>query len=544
MTPSDVKIVAENINDFIEVPDGINRLRKAVLTLAVSGLLVEQNDTDEDIDELIAQIKLERENGSNLKKKSKTHPVVSENEVLFDIPKSWRWVPFGSLFIDYGSGSTPSRGSDKYYAVEGFNWYKSGELNDSTLPTEAIEKVTETALKECRLRVFRPGDFLIAMYGATAGRISISAGTGTTNQAVWSGTPSKKIESRYLYYYLLQSRQILIDKSSGAAQPNISGEKILAHPFALPPLAEQKRIVKKVDEAMSRLDELESQKKEHDLVRFRLTRSAMQALGSADSKIAFAQFSELIKTPQDIKELENAILTLAVSGKIVPQTNDEGDASDLLQQIHSKIENSNTVTKRKIKTMNELESSISLPFQLPDSWTKAKLGEITYQITDGTHFTPKYVDSGIPFLSIKDISGGSLDFSNTKFISESEHVELIKRCEPKRNDILICRIGTLGRAALVNTDKAFSIFVSLGLIKYPTDLIFPEYLEMVLNSPCLYEQYDQIKAGGSHTNKLNLKEMPKLIIPLPPFAEQKRIVKKVEELTIHINHLKMVTENN
>lgn len=138
------------------------------------------------------------------------------------------------------------------------------------------------------------------------------------------------------------------------------------------------------------------------------------------------------------------------------------------------------------------------------------------------------------------VSGGKLDFSNTKFISEQEHAKLIKRCDPQFDDILFCRIGTLGRAVLVDTHEPFSIFVSLGLIKYPTQLISPKYLVTVLNSPCLYAQYDQIKAGGSHTNKLNLKEMPRLIIPLPPLAEQKRIVKKVEEVMNLINRLKEV----
>lgn len=251
------KIAFEQLTELIKTPADIKELEGALLTLAVSGKLVSQDKNDGTAEELYEIILSERaEKGNGGKKYTKKFTPVSLEEIPFSVPTSWKWVPLGSLFLDYGSGSTPSRGSDKYYLENGFNWYKSGELNDSILPIEAQEKVTELALKECRLRIFKPGDFLIAMYGATAGRIAVSQSIGTTNQAVWSGTPVRAIDDRYLYYYVLQSRQILINKSSGAAQPNISGEKIIAHPFALPPLAEQKRIVKKVEEVMNLVAQL------------------------------------------------------------------------------------------------------------------------------------------------------------------------------------------------------------------------------------------------------------------------------------------------
>src|SRR3989344_2200984 len=196
MAPNDVKIVADNIDDFIEVPNGIERLRKAVLILAVAGKLVTQDTGEGTAEDLYVEISAERSGG---KKSAKEFPQVELAETPFDIPKSWKWVSFGSIFVDYGSGSTPSRANDGYYSAIGVNWYKSGELNDDVLPIESEEKVSELALKECRLRIFKPRDFLIAMYGATAGRIAVSNSTGTTNQAVWSGTPVKSIDDRYLY---------------------------------------------------------------------------------------------------------------------------------------------------------------------------------------------------------------------------------------------------------------------------------------------------------------------------------------------------------
>jgi type I restriction enzyme S subunit len=162
---------------------------------------------------------------------------------------------------------------------------------------------------------------------------------------------------------------------------------------------------------------------------------------------------------------------------------------------------------------------------------RVPLAEITQKITDGTHQTPRYVAAGIPFISIKDFSGGRLDFSATRFISPEEHAMLYKRCDPKRGDILIGRIGTLGKAVIVDTDMEFSLFVSAALIRPNPAYIESAFLRFVLNSPGTKRQFDEIKVGGAtHTNKLNLGDLKTLLIPAPPLAEQKRIVAKVDEL--------------
>ena len=116
---------------------------------------------------------------------------------------------------------------------------------------------------------------------------------------------------------------------------------------------------------------------------------------------------------------------------------------------------------------------------------------------------------------------------------------MIKRCKPEKNDLLFCRIGTLGRCALIRDDREFSIFVSLGLIKFFTNFIDKDYFEQLMNSPIMYKQYLEIKAGGLHTNKLNLTDMPKLIIPIPPLNEQKRIVEKIDQLMKLCDELKI-----
>ncbi|HEG0589433.1 TPA: restriction endonuclease subunit S [Campylobacter coli] len=165
---------------------------------------------------------------------------------------------------------------------------------------------------------------------------------------------------------------------------------------------------------------------------------------------------------------------------------------------------------------------------LPQGWKWKNLGEICF-ITDGTHKTPNYIETGIPFLSVKNISKGFFDLSDVKYISLEEHNKLIKRAKPEFGDILICRIGTLGKAIKISLEFEFSIFVSLGLLK-PKVKIISDYLVYFLNSCFIEEWINNNKVGGgTHTAKLNLNILEKCPIALPPLKEQERIVGILDE---------------
>ncbi|ECQ8911277.1 restriction endonuclease subunit S [Campylobacter coli] len=165
---------------------------------------------------------------------------------------------------------------------------------------------------------------------------------------------------------------------------------------------------------------------------------------------------------------------------------------------------------------------------LPQGWEWKSLGEICF-ITDGTHKTPNYIETGIPFLSVKNISKGFFDLSDVKYISLEEHNKLIKRAKPEFGDILICRIGTLGKAIKISLEFEFSIFVSLGLLK-PKVKIISDYLVYFLNSYFIEEWINDNKVGGgTHTAKLNLNILEKCPIALPPLKEQERIVGILDE---------------
>lgn len=235
------------------------------------------------------------------------------------------------------------------------------------------------------------------------------------------------------------------------------------------------------------------------------------------------------------QDLKNSILQLAVQGKLVEQRPEEGTAKELLEQI--KAEKEKLIKEKKIKKEKPLPEIMEedIPFEIPKSWEWVRLIDLCCLISDGTHKTPTYVEQGVPFVSVKDISSGYLDFSNVKYITQEEHEKLISRCKPEIHDILLCRIGTLGKAIKIDTDREFSIFVSLGILKLlNSDLA--DYIVTVINSGYGYRWIDANKVGGgTHTNKINLDSLRGMPIPVPPLTEQKRIVAKIEEILPYID---------
>lgn len=189
------------------------------------------------------------------------------------------------------------------------------------------------------------------------------------------------------------------------------------------------------------------------------------------------------------------------------------------------------------KAFNPLKDNAKENYKLPQGWEWKSLGEICF-ITDGTHKTPNYIEKGVPFLSVKNISKGFFDLSDVKYISLEEHNKLIKRAKPEFGDILICRIGTLGKAIKISLEFEFSIFVSLGLLK-PKVKIISDYLVYFLNSYFIEGWINDNKVGGgTHTAKLNLNILEKCPVALPPLKEQEQIASHLDELSSHVKNLK------
>ena len=174
-----------------------------------------------------------------------------------------------------------------------------------------------------------------------------------------------------------------------------------------------------------------------------------------------------------------------------------------------------------------------IPFEIPSGWKWCRFSSIYWQLTDGTHSTPKYTQSGIPFLSVKDMSTGNLSFSNTKFISEKEHKLLSQRCHPCKGDLLLSKVGTTGIPLIIDDDREFSIFVSLALIKFFPKFIDSSFLITLLNSPLVQMQVKENTRGVGNKNWV-LTAISNTLLVIPPLHEQQRIVEKIGFLNPYI----------
>jgi type I restriction enzyme S subunit len=176
-------------------------------------------------------------------------------------------------------------------------------------------------------------------------------------------------------------------------------------------------------------------------------------------------------------------------------------------------------------------------------WETQKLGDLCDLITDGTHFTPKYVDSGIPFLSVKNLTNGRIDFADTKFVTEEEHKTLSKRCCPKINDLLYTKVGTTGIAKVIDTERDFNIFVSVALLKPRGDKIYNFYLEEYLNSSFGREQANALTKGTANRN-LVIRDIAEIKIKFPKKLEtQKQIASLFQLIESNIDGIERQEKN-
>jgi type I restriction enzyme S subunit len=241
-------------------------LKKAILQLAVMGKLVPQNPSDQPASELLKQIEAEKKKliKEGKIKKQEPLPPIKPEEVPYEVPAGWEWARVQDL-ADVGTGSTPTKSNSEYYSNGSIPWYTSSATNNSVAETPKVN-ITEKALRETNCRIFPAGSLIIALYGQgkTRGQISEIVVAGATNQAIAAMVffNSSEETKAYLKYYFVKIYEEIRLRAEGAAQPNLNVGKIKNTIVPLPPLAEQKRIVAKVDTLMALCDTLEQQLKD------------------------------------------------------------------------------------------------------------------------------------------------------------------------------------------------------------------------------------------------------------------------------------------
>ncbi len=525
-------MLLSNLNLLATAPDGVARLRELILTLAVQGKLLPQDAKDEAASVLLKKIRAEKDRLIAEKKIRRLKPLdpIDESETGFALPSSWEWERLGNLG-DWGAGATPSRSNSSYYGGD-IPWFKSGELNADFI-SESEETVTDAALRNCSLRLNQVGDVLVAMYGATIGKTAILSVVATTNQAVCACTPFAGLLNTYLLLLMKALKPYFISIGAGGAQPNISREKVIATVIGLPPLAEQSRIVTRVEELMRLCDALEAKTRLEATQHEQLVRTLLSALTISTTpeeltdnwhRVA-THFDLLLDRPEAVDALEQTILQLAVRGLLVPQDPQDEPASTLLQKI--RLEKDRLIAEGKIKRDKPLPpiAEDEKPFDLPKRWEWARVGSIGATQTGGTPASNRreYFDGDFPFIGPGQITPRGNILSAEKFISERGRLE---SAVAEIGDVLmVCIGGSIGKCAAATFATAFNQQINSI---HPV-LTSSAYVLIAMSSSDFMGAVIRA-ATGSATPIISKGKWDVLLLPVPPLAEQSRIVDRVASL--------------
>ncbi len=454
-------------------------------------------------------------------KVGKNEPVCIADEIPFEIPKSWEWVRISSLgSIVRGSGIKRTE------TVEfGKPCVRYGELYTTyhTSFNQAISFVSEELFERCKH--FSYGDILMTLTGENKPDIAKSV-TYLGDEVIAAGGDlaywtAHGMNPLYLTY-LMASPYVVgrkINLATGDIIVHISGEKLGTILIPIPPLSEQQRIVEKILEVEVKLEEYAG--KENSL------------------NILQKNFPDILK---------KSILQEAIQGKLVPQDSGDEPASVLLERIRA--EKQKLIAEGKIKK-DKHESFIfrrdnshyekrgseevciddEIPFEIPENWCWSRLSALCKSISDGDHQPPPQVLSGVPFVVISNVSSGKIDLTDTRFVPHDYYENLHGSRIPCRDDILFTVTGSYGIVIPVDTEDAFCFQRHIALLK-PLQ-ITTEFLSTWLKTPIVYEQCKHC-ATGTAQKTVGLNSLKNILIPIPPFNEQVRILEQLEKVLLLI----------
>ncbi|WP_316576714.1 restriction endonuclease subunit S [Morganella morganii] len=527
---------------------GIKKLRELILELAVRGKLVPQDPNDEPASELLKRIAAEKAElvKQGKIKKQKLLPEISEDEKPFELPAGWEWVRLGTIGEIVGGG-TPKSDNPQYWAKEGIKWLTPADLYGlkGKYISSGARDITTDGLSNSSARLMPEGTVLFSSR-APIGYVAISNAELSTNQGFKSCVPYIKKISDYIYYYLLSAAKKIDEKASGTTFKEVSGAIVSKILMPLPPLEEQSRIVKTVDDLMIICDQLEQQSITSLDAHQQLVETLLATLTDSqntkelsDNWVRISQhFDTLFTTEASIDALKQTILQLAVMGKLVPQDPNDEPASELLKRIEQ--EKTQLVKEGKIKKQKPLPpvSDEEKPFELPVGWEWCRISDIAMFTTSGSRDWAKYYsEKGALFVTMGNLSKYSYDLrmDNLRYVTPPVEGEGLRtKLEPF--DLVISITGDVGNLGLIPEGLGEAYINQhtclLRLIPICHNYYFPEFMR----SPMAKLQFNTPQRGIK--NSFRLSDVEEIYLPLPPLEEQHRIADKVNEYLLICSHLK------
>ena len=491
----------------------IQGLKDKILQLAIQGKLVEQDKNDEPASALLQRIKEERDKlvKEGKIRKPKKLPPIEEEDKYFGIPEGWEWVRLGEVaqFINGDRGKNyPSK---KELVESGIPFINAGYLNNSEIELVNMNYITDEKFESLSSGKIQIKDIIYCLRG-TLGKCSI-------NKKIEKGAIASSlviirnyvdIYEKYIYYYLVSplSKYMIKKYDNGTAQPNLSAESVRQYSLPLPPLAEQKRIVEKVDELFALIDELDSNKE--DLL-------------------------------EVINLTRNQVLQEAIQGKLVEQNPEDEPASLLLERI--KEERDKLVKEGKIKKQKPLPEITEEEklFEIPEGWEWVRLGEAFLSINNGANIKQHPSKGGYPITRIETIADSYIDRERMGY-GDIYEIEGFDKYILKNGDILMSHINSvkhLGKTAYYEKrdDEIIIHGMNLLCLRSSKEALNYKYANYFFNSLTFKDSIQDIIKRAVNQASINITNLSKKILPLPPLAEQKRIVEKVDMIMNMLDEL-------
>ena len=476
-------------------------LKKAILKIAMQGKLTEQKETDSNIDDLLGKISEGKQRliSQGLITKEKVVSEISEDELPFDIPNSWRWIKVGEVLGIARGGSPRPINSYLTNSEDGFNWIKIGDTEiGGKYINHTAQKIKKEGLHKTRL--VHKGDLLLSN-SMSFGRPYILNIDGCIHDGWlvlhdYTGNLNKEF-----LFYLFSSpilKEQFSGKVSGAVVKNLNSDKVAETIIPLPPIEEQQRIVEKLNTIVPLLEDY----------------------GKAENELIdlFRKFP---------KEMRTSVIQTAMQGKLSSQSDEDTDVEETLKYIADEKQNlisEGKIEEKKLSNITEDE----IPFDIPNNWRWKRWGDLSYSIQYGYNASGQEKGK-IKMVRISDIHGNKVSWDTVPYceIKDAE----ISTYLLKENDILFARTGgTVGKSFLVKNVPYNAIYAGyLIRTQYNSEKLVPEFLKYFMESE-LY--WNQLRNGTKATAQPNCngKTLSKMIVPLPPIEEQQRIVDKLNSI--------------
>ena len=490
-------------------------LKNSILQQAIQGKLVEQRPEEGTAEELFEQIQKEKQRliADGKIKKEKPLPEITEEEKPFDIPESWKWVKLGSIVE-----LNPKNDIDDLLEV---SFIPMAHIADGYRNEHTFEVKKWGEIKK-GFTHFATGDIGIAKItpcfqnkkSVIFAGLKNGYGAGTTELSIVRVVNNLMLKEYLLWFF---KSAYFIDNgvrsfTGTAGQQRIHKDYLSNCLFPLPPLAEQKRIVAKIEEILPYIH------------RYEESWLKLEALNS--------------RFPDDMKK---SLLQYAIQGKLVEQRPEEGTAEELFEQIQK--EKQRLIAGGKIKKEKPLPeiTEDEKPFDIPESWKWVRWGEIVNIVSARRVHQSDWKTKGVPFYRAREIAklADNGFVNNELFISEELYEEFSKTGFPSSGDLMVTAVGTLGKCYIVkDSDKFYYKDASVICLENYAHL-FPKYLRFIMDSEMLKNQI-RSNSGGTTVATLTMVRMEQYMLPLPPLAEQKRIVAKLEQLLLLCERLKKI----